>query len=413
MKFISSLRFAIIILALIAIGAVLGTVIKQGASVEEYLSLYSEGTYRVISFLKLDDVYHAPWFYLLIVLFGVNLVLCTINRAQTLIKGTKKPLVPEATTLAAMELTFTVRDGDFDEIARQAGKGYRNVYRGPEGAVFEKGRISRYGVYLIHGSIICILAGSLIGGIWGMKGSLLLMKGETKDHITGRKNPSQEIPLGFDVLCKDFTVSFYPGGQPKDYVSTLQVRENGKTVLEREVRVNSPLQYRGYRFYQSTYGTVATFDFDIEGEKVSLKQNEVFKKNDLVLMPARFRPDIHGMGPGVLVAYVEDGDTKAQWFLKNVEHMKAHSLAGVRIHLTGMTEELYTGLEVSKDPGVFIVWVGFGAILIGLFVNFFISHRRLFVRKTDDGIIVAGFSQRNKEAFRGEFDRIVRSVNGN
>jgi hypothetical protein len=38
------------------------------------------------------------------------------------------------------------------------------------------------------------------------------------------------MPLGFEVLCEDFEVSFYNSGTPKEYRSRLHIVEDGKTV---------------------------------------------------------------------------------------------------------------------------------------------------------------------------------------
>ncbi|HBE44228.1 MAG TPA: hypothetical protein DDW17_01935, partial [Deltaproteobacteria bacterium] len=79
-RFITSIQFTIVLLSLIAVSSIAGTLIKQKAPVEEYLSLYPEGIYRIIQLFGLDDIYHAPWFYALLVLFAINLILCTLRR---------------------------------------------------------------------------------------------------------------------------------------------------------------------------------------------------------------------------------------------------------------------------------------------------------------------------------------------
>ncbi len=41
----------------------------------------------------------------------------------------------------------------------------------------------------------------------------------------------------------------------RDYISSLAVIENNKTVVEKNVEVNHPLHYGGYYFYQHSYDT--------------------------------------------------------------------------------------------------------------------------------------------------------------
>jgi cytochrome c biogenesis protein len=410
--FLASLRFAVLLLALIAFGSIFGTIIKQRGGADEYVALYSKGTYRLISSLGLDDVYHAPWFYALILLFGLNLTLCTIQRLKRFKALEAERKVPTEQALAAMEMSFVVNNRSLEEVSGILEKTYRPLCRDNDGEVLERGRLARYGVYIIHSSVILILLGSFIGLVAGYRGFVVLSKGEVRDHMTLRGREPREVPLGFTLKCKDFKVSFYPGGEPKDYVSTLEVIDQGRPVMEREVRVNSPLAYRGFRVYQASYGSTPSFVFDMGGEKVVMRESEIFNKGDLAVMAVRFVKNVHNFGPGVLLAYIERGETKAQWFLTKVEKMREFTIMGVKVRIDDITEEPFTGLEVSRDPGVWVVWTGFALILVGLYVNFFLYYRRIYARKTPEGVIVSGIAPKNREAFREEFKKLEGRLNG-
>lgn len=196
-------------------------------------------------------------------------------------------------------------------------------------------------------------------------------------------------------------------------MSTVEVVENGKALFEKQIRVNDPLSYKGVHVYQATYGRSPSFLFNIGGENVNLKEKDTFRRGGLLLMVVRFESRVHDFGPGVLIAYLDRGEPKTTWFLKNVERMREKNLNGVEIRLEDITEGFYTGLEVTKDPGIWIVWAGFALILFGLYVNFFIYFRRIFVRRGPKETITAGFAPRNKEAFSGEFSRLKAKVTGN
>ena len=51
-------------------------------------------------------------------------------------------------------------------------------------------------------------------------------------------------------------------------------------------------------------------------------------------------------------------------------------------------------------------------ILFGLYINFFMYHRRVYLRQTAQGVRVAGTSLRNKEAFSNEFEKWRERTNG-
>ncbi|MDX1708875.1 MAG: cytochrome c biogenesis protein ResB, partial [Desulfobacterales bacterium] len=63
-------------------------------------------------------------------------------------------------------------------------------------------------------------------------------------------------------------------------------------------------------------------------------------------------------------------------------------------------QRYFTGLQVSRDPGVWVVYTGFILIIIGCFVTFFMSHRQICVDIIEDGdicrIMVSGTANKNK-----------------
>jgi cytochrome c biogenesis protein len=410
--FLASIKFAIILFACIALGSILGTIIKQGAGADEYLSLYSESSYRVITLFGLDNVYHSPWFFALLFLFAINLTLCTLKRFMPILRGDKKITLPDEGAMASSSTNFRVSGNLNDAILSAMLKGYRCVYSGDEGKVFQKGELSKYGVLLIHTSIMLILIGGFVGLVAGFKGFMVLQKGDTKNTITVGGEKPHEKSLGFALKYKDFQVSFYPNGAPKDYVSTVEVIEGGQTILEKQIRVNDPLSYKGIQVYQASYGKTPSFLFNIGGEQVTLKERETYRKNNLVMMPIRFEQDVHNFGPGVMVAYLDQGEPRTAWFLKNMERFNEKNIQGFPVRLEGVQEDLYTGLSVSKDPGIWIVWTGFAFILFGLYINFFMYFRRIYVRNVSDGYLIAGVAMKNKEAFKEEFEGLRGKFDG-
>jgi cytochrome c biogenesis protein len=79
----------------------------------------------------------------------------------------------------------------------------------------------------------------------------------------------------------------------------------------------------------------------------------------------------------------------------------------------GFTEKEYTGLSVTKDPGVWVVWFGCGLMIFGLIVSFFFSHQRVWVRipKGPGGeIVLAGSANKNRVSFEKTFDELVDGV---
>ncbi|MDX8401842.1 MAG: cytochrome c biogenesis protein ResB [Mariprofundaceae bacterium] len=64
----------------------------------------------------------------------------------------------------------------------------------------------------------------------------------------------------------------------------------------------------------------------------------------------------------------------------------------------------YTGLQLAKDPGMNIVWIGSAILVIGLCIMFYLPHRKLWlvIRAGEGGreIELGGMTNRNEMAFR-------------
>jgi cytochrome c biogenesis protein len=63
-------------------------------------------------------------------------------------------------------------------------------------------------------------------------------------------------------------------------------------------------------------------------------------------------------------------------------------------------ERYYTGLQVTRDPGVPIVYAGFVGMITGFLITFFMSHQSVgveLVRRTGGThVTVVGLADRNK-----------------
>jgi cytochrome c biogenesis protein len=103
------------------------------------------------------------------------------------------------------------------------------------------------------------------------------------------------------------------------------------------------------------------------------------------------------------------------WIFKKYPGFDQQNRKGNRYFvLEDVQQRNYTGLQVTKDPGVWIVWLGCGMMIFGLFVAFFMSHRRLWVRLCHDPervdrylLSVAGSANKNKPGFEKEFEQFT------
>ncbi|KJU87151.1 ResB-like protein [Candidatus Magnetobacterium bavaricum] len=68
----------------------------------------------------------------------------------------------------------------------------------------------------------------------------------------------------------------------------------------------------------------------------------------------------------------------------------------------------YTGIQVRKDPGVWIVYLGCICMTLGLYFAFFISHKKIWVllvnNKGKVDIKIAAYAHKHKGTFETNID---------
>ena len=83
---LGSLQFGIVVLITMVLVAVVGTVIPQGRPAAFYSAQYAEPFRTLIMIFRFDVTYRSPIFIGLVVLFGLNLILCSIVRFPALVR---------------------------------------------------------------------------------------------------------------------------------------------------------------------------------------------------------------------------------------------------------------------------------------------------------------------------------------
>jgi len=437
--FFRSVKLTISLLILLAIVSIIGTVIKQNAPSDEYIRHYGSGLYNVLDFFNIFDMYHSWWFSAILLLLVINLIACSLHR----LPGVWRQIFPDSeakelddSMLKALPYVERINlpnpGGIKEEEIRSHLRKLFNSPRRIEGQssvtlYSEKGRFSRLGVYITHLSVILILVGGLAGSLFGFRGFVNVLEGETVDQIILRTKESDMIkPIPFSIRCDDFRVTFYDLDRPekhvKEYSSDLTILENGKEVFKKTIEVNHPLHYKGLAFYQSSYGEIHEVTLGVQSkngkEKTLLKVLEgetiPIPNSKVLVRVLKYAPQVHNFGEGVQVALLQhDQSPKTVWLLKERPEFDQKRGDEFILTLEGTSTREYTGLQVTKDPGVWIVWIGCSLMIIGFIFSFFFSHQRIWINVPSgvvDEIVLAGSTNKNKVGFEKKFERLVEEI---
>jgi len=433
-NFLISVKLAIWIIIALAVTSILGTVVEQNQPAEKYRQVYEDWAYHLMDRINLFDMYHSWWFLLLLCLFTLNLACCTIDRLPRVIRTVRKPklTLDDATekTLALAERWK--RKGDIPHWADHYKAAIARVFTAPkvteaDGAVHlyaEKGVYSRFGAYATHAGIVIVFIGAIIGNVFGFKSYVNIPDGKEASHLDARGG-KQHIDLPFSVRNNRFWLETYPSGQPKKYASDLSVMENGREVLRKTITVNDPLVYKGVWFYQSSYGQEggATAQVAVSRQdgtslgNLSLAPNEPVRIDGYgVVRGVNYEQDFQGKGPALQVVVEKPGQpASGLWILQGRPDLDRGRNDSLVFSFGGLTSKMFTGLQVAKDPGVNLVWLGCLLLTAGMMGSFFVSHRRIWIRLAEGPqgkveITVAGSANRNRPAFEKAFASVLAEL---
>ena len=451
-RFFSSVKLTLVLLILLAIACILGTLIPQREEAIEFARQLSPSTFKLFHLLDLFDMYHAAWFRIIIGLLAINLIVCSMDRfpgAWKRFKAEPRPDRQRPFDSTHPYHSFSVQR-DIESVTHKVkdflAQRYKTVHhkQTPDTKFFycEKGRYSHFGVYLVHFSVLIIIIGALVGSFFGFEGFVNILEGDSIDKISLRKDMSH-YELGFSVRCDKFLVKFYDDGAPKEYRSDLSFLVDGKVVKKASLLVNHPVVFRGITFYQSSYGSIPgdrvririlreASEPQIASAEVRIGEKVDLPDGDGSFKILKVNQNFMRMGPAMLVSVEKKGpqglEKKEFWVFKRQESIKRHfpgiferfeklnpsAFKPYTFYLDGIEARYYTGLQVNRDPGVPIVWTGCFLMIAGLFVTFFTSHRRIWLRveNTKKGVLVriAGMSSKNPVGLERELEDLTKKL---
>ncbi len=436
--FFCSLKLTMFLLISLAVISIIGTIIPQGIPPEEYLAQISPAKIKLYKALGFFDMYHSWWFILLLYLLTVNLIACSIKRLPHIWKIITQPVTMLSSALEqSLTNVATIKTSDKPAALKERVAAFLKadfaepVITEADGAwhfFAQKTPWCRLSVYFVHLSVIVIFIGSMIGSLFGFKGFVNIAEGEGVSKIMSRSE--KEIDLGFALRLEKFSVAKYPSGSPKEFKSILTVLENGRPVpgyTNVRVIVNDPLTYKGITFYQSSYGNAGSYFFTVSdlsgknpvlltvGNQASVKLPDGSSMHVLEATKdvSQFAPELSGPAAQVEL-HKPDGKTAsfvvyANYPQLNFQRARENGVGSI-ISYKGSEDLLYTGLQVAKDPGVEIVWFGCLLMMIGIYIAFFMSHRRIWVRIQAGAVTVGGNASKNQGAFQQNFEGLVERL---
>jgi cytochrome c biogenesis protein len=481
---LTSMRTALLLLTLLALAAIPGTLLPQRGlnpvAVDTYLAAHPQlGPF--LDKLSLFDVFAAPWFAAVYLLLLVSVVGCLVPRIRLHTRALRRrpPVAPRNLTRLATSTEWSADAPpaavvDAARLLLRSARWRTDIRTEDDGAVSiaaEKGYLRETGNLVFHIALVGLLAGIALGGLFGYKGTVLVVQGQGFANVRSSYDIFQPSRLysdsqlaPFSFMLQSFSASYQPNGEPRAFDAVVDYRATpDATPALRHIRVNHPLSAAGANVYLVGHGYALHIQVrDAAGRLVYdkdtpfLPDDAMFASHGVVKVPDGLPKQLGFTGffyptfgvtpfgpqstyPGLrdpeldLAAWqgdlgLDSGAPQSVYQLPvaSLRHLANRQLSpGQTWRLANGTTVKFAGVDqwatfqVAHDPGKRLVLVAAVLIVAGLLVSLRVRRRRFWVRAVPaDGatdarrsvVHAAGLTRSDPDGFSQEFDSLVRRM---
>jgi cytochrome c biogenesis protein len=418
---------AIVLLLVIASFSISGTVIEQGQSLQFYQSNYPEHpalfgflTWKVILTVGLDHVYRTWWFLSLLILFGSSLTACTFTRqfpalsAARLWKFYDRSRQFEKLALSA-ELNGNVETRNLESLTSLLQQKRYRVFQENNSLYARKGLAGRIGPIIVHASMLLILLGSISGAMAGFMAQEMVKSGDSftvNNIVDAGPWAGAQVPKDWSLKVNRFWIDYTPKGEINQFYSDLSVLDREQKEVDRQtIYVNKPLRYRGVTFYQTDW-TISAIRFHVNNSPILELPMAPLDAGGRGRVWGTWIPTKPDLSQGVsLLAKDLQGtvvifDAKGKP-LSTVRRGMATEVNGVKLTIDEVVGG--TGLQIKADPGIPMVYAGFGLLMLGVVMSY-VSHSQIWALQADGKLYLGGRTNRAQVSFEREMFEILEEI---
>ena len=277
---LTSMRIALVLLFLLALGALPGALVPQRSLNQRLVDQYfadHPSLAPLLDRLGFFDVFAAPWFAAVYLLLMISLVGCVLPRALEHARALRAAPVAVPRNLARLPhhavATLDVPADEATAAVRARLKGWR-VAESPEGISAERGYLREAGNLVFHLALIGLLVGFAGGKLFGYEGQVIVQADGGQFCNTGIlgydsfRAGLRVDGTGLDPFCikvDDFTATYLPNGQAAAFAATVgyqsadDLAAGTSTWRPFPLAVNHPLRLDGERVYLQGHGYTPRF----------------------------------------------------------------------------------------------------------------------------------------------------------
>lgn len=405
-KIFTSVKFAILILLIIAIASSLGSFIEQDETkifYEVNYPTYAFINYKLIEKLGMDHIYRTWWFLSLLIILSICLISCTLTRQFPLFRNSKEYFFKKQKKLFLL-LPFFVKLKNIyylkEIILIKSQKLNFYLYQNNNLIYGYKGLLGRISPILVHISLLVILGGSSVSAFKNFKAQEILPKGEIL-------NIQNLIKVGWftsiptiRVRVNDFWIEYEKNKIHQFYSNLSILNIYGSEIKAQTISVNNPCRYKNIDIYQSDWNLIGIRSKNIKENIIS--QYPLFSvKNQRKLWITWIKN------------YTLVFDQFQNTFLlydQNGLFLKKSAINDIFFENTFLIETLAsTGLAIKYDPSIPLIYLGFAGLMITTTLSY-LPYTQIWIVAKPKNFWIGGITNRGKIQLEIEFENLLREI---
>lgn len=339
------------------------------------------------------------WLYLLVVLvvmLGVNTLVCTVERLPLIVRRYKDPLMNmrDVEVGGGTGREVALGEGGVAALSDRLSRGGYHVFMDGDRMFAEKNRWVPFMPYLVHAGMMVFMVAHLVSGLYGYRYSgLEIYQGE-----------SAQSPGGdYQIRVDEVKVDYREDGSLKDYGTMLSAIKDGKVIKSGRVSANMPMFVEGGAVYQRQFGygfkglyvraTIPSIGFDDyvflpkgaymtdigdTGYSISVdrflsdaaadEMGMYYSKSEELENPAIMATVLHKAGKKVGTGWIFARDPMRDSFASNE----------VKLKFADVDVRPYSQFEVNRDPGAIPAFFASLIVMFGSVVTLYFRRERVW-----------------------------------
>lgn len=475
-SFFSSVKVGIWLIVITLLASSLGTIFPQEEYIPDDApirdpSIFYEDRYgifgKIYYQLGFHHLYSSWWYILLIALIGISLVICSLDRVIPLYKALKKQSPKRHKTFIERQRLYSetehVTEQDKETLINHLKQQRYKISEKDGHILAEKGRFSRWGPYVNHIGLIIILLAAILRFTPFMfsDASVSIREGETVSipstdgeyYIKNKKFTFEE----YDEKDERFKESIENVGNVAKNFQTDAIiyKTKGKTVpgeepelekfKEDKIQMNNPLKFDGITLYQRFYEldefkdmsfkvyekddkdqeAIGTFKVNLEDPKFEYSLPDGYKvKIDDYYPDYYFDEDDQTPQPRSDSTYPKNPAFIFKVYAPDEKEPEV-SFAGIGKNIAASDDNKYklgivdfstrdiSTLTVRKDYTLPYFIIGASIFMIGVIQGMYWYHRRVWIHPTEDGLIIAGHTNKNWHGLERDIEKAITDTSIN